>query len=127
MLFFFFNRLFFNVCLFISFASFFSKLIPLLLIHTLFPYTTLFRSEGIKKSRQLFIVIPAFVCVWSWFCEVTYSFLDRKSTRLNSSHVAISYAVFCLKKKNNFKSYEFTQIFSMDFHSAFIYSVQIKF
>src|SRR5690625_6634208 len=33
--------------------------------------------------------------------EVSQSGLDRKSTRLNSSHVAISYAVFCLKKKNN--------------------------
>src|SRR5437660_9452700 len=39
---------------------------------------------------------------------------DRKSTRLNSSHVAISYAVFCLKKKNRLKRY--TQNFSIYFH-----------
>src|ERR1039458_10769150 len=56
---------------------------------TLFPYTTLFRSETAcgtvgscpRRSPQLF------------------SPLDRKSTRLNSSHLGISYAVFCLKKK----------------------------
>src|SRR5690625_7803089 len=36
----------------------------------------------------------------TWFDEITER-KDRKSTRLNSSHVAISYAVFCLKKKNN--------------------------
>src|SRR6266496_4578638 len=57
---------------------------------TLFPYTTLFRSsdrcrrhvEGHRGEAQ------------------RRDMLDRKSTRLNSSHVEISYAVFCLKKKN---------------------------
>src|SRR6266700_5109707 len=56
---------------------------------TLFPYTTLFRS-----SRPRF-VLP-------FRCGKTGDLLqrkDRKSTRLNSSHVKISYAVFCLKKK----------------------------
>src|SRR2546430_3880541 len=67
---------------------------------TLFPYTTLFRSlEGtISLERKL----PAtsattgysFQVQELWPCE------DRKSTRLNSSHSQISYAVFCLKKKN---------------------------
>src|SRR5690349_25175587 len=38
-------------------------------------------------------------------CHVQYLYLDRKSTRLNSSHVEISYAVFCLKKKNNDNKY----------------------
>src|SRR5690625_5726970 len=38
--------------------------------------------------------------------RTTYQTLDRKSTRLNSSHVAISYAVFCLKKKNRKKKHE---------------------
>src|SRR5438445_8176958 len=62
---------------------------------TLFPYTTLFRSL-IAQLFQLAASYPANVlnqpaspCRW----------LDRKSTRLNSSHANISYAVFCLKKK----------------------------
>src|SRR5437868_9829898 len=59
---------------------------------TLFPYTTLFRSDDLADEpraddgRQSLAEHPASV--------------DRKSTRLNSSHVSISYAVFCLKKKN---------------------------
>src|SRR5207253_8136721 len=72
---------------------------------TLFPYTTLFRSRH-KPSA----------------CSMRFSSMtsgpstrekDRKSTRLNSSHVAISYAVFCLKKKKKktrytfFKDYEY--------------------
>src|SRR5437870_11333401 len=60
---------------------------------TLFPYTTLFRSSAIAApagGRQQNDAGPPF----------RYSCIrDRKSTRLNSSHVAISYAVFCLKKK----------------------------
>src|SRR5579885_3827219 len=59
---------------------------------TLFPYTTLFRS------RQL-ISWPSTVNVGPSGCTIS-SGLDRKSTRLNSSHVSISYAVFCLKNKN---------------------------
>src|SRR5690625_7243209 len=67
---------------------------------TLFPYTTLFRSPGKPIS-------PNKVSLTSFSgCSTTgnklfpsISFGDRKSTRLNSSHVAISYAVFCLKKK----------------------------
>src|SRR5437762_4305628 len=61
---------------------------------TLFPYTTLFRS----KHHHL----VARITVGSGHCgSVTrLSCLDRKSTRLNSSHRCISYAVFCLKKKN---------------------------
>src|SRR6266566_6276999 len=63
---------------------------------TLFPYTTLFRSPA-KAGR----VLP-----WT---NQTYCVTagDRKSTRLNSSHLVISYAVFCLKKKkktHNIKS-----------------------
>src|SRR5437899_12234091 len=61
---------------------------------TLFPYTTLFRSSAARrlarrrarKRRLLGSQIPGFEP-------------DRKSTRLNSSHLGISYAVFCLKKK----------------------------
>src|SRR5215471_18618176 len=62
---------------------------------TLFPYTTLFRSDQTRRHperrRRL-----AHQRLWS----------DRKSTRLNSSHVEISYAVFCLKKKKNRRGLE---------------------
>src|SRR5256885_11236982 len=63
---------------------------------TLFPYTTLFRSP-------LTILFSPFLPFGLTFLQVssTVSFFseDRKSTRLNSSHLVISYAVFCLKKK----------------------------
>src|SRR5438477_2972706 len=61
---------------------------------TLFPYTTLFRSSELEQ--RLRNALPA------KFPGSTFSFEageDRKSTRLNSSHMSISYAVFCLKKK----------------------------
>src|SRR5689334_23398401 len=102
---------------------------------TLFPYTTLFRSQG--KIRQGFQDSLRFVInstvggvglfdiagpmglpqhdedfgqtlgVWG---VSTGSYLDRKSTRLNSSHSSISYAVFCLKKK--IKCGDYDDIFS---------------
>src|SRR5438034_1440716 len=66
---------------------------------TLFPYTTLFRSSRIL-SGVLFGVSTldpiAFILAGGFLLLVA---LDRKSTRLNSSHTVISYAVFCLKKK----------------------------
>src|SRR5438874_7102779 len=67
---------------------------------TLFPYTTLFRSVFVARpevgsgGKEL----SPWTCPTNWrhvLCESS----DRKSTRLNSSHVEISYAVFCLKKK----------------------------
>src|SRR2546430_4979880 len=63
---------------------------------TLFPYTTLFRSLGYidKISREHFLA-PRFHALLASKCHKK----DRKSTRLNSSHSQISYAVFCLKKK----------------------------
>src|SRR5438034_2343906 len=69
---------------------------------TLFPYTTLFRSVSSQAIRG---VSPAFQLNAS---SMTTDFgmpraLDRKSTRLNSSHTVISYAVFCLKKKKKKK------------------------
>src|SRR5688572_31832728 len=92
---------------------------------TLFPYTTLFRSSNDKVSvyklsgSSWTLVGPAeftndscsnlnigsdgvspYVSFLSWGGPI-----DRKSTRLNSSHSQISYAVFCLKKKNNIKYY----------------------
>src|SRR5690349_22693382 len=60
---------------------------------TLFPYTTLFRSVQIDRAR-----VPR---VPQRLDHGAGRRRDRKSTRLNSSHVEISYAVFCLKKKNN--------------------------
>src|SRR5256885_11036214 len=67
---------------------------------TLFPYTTLFRS-----GRELFKGLSNFLKHGSKDPKAAYKFSpiwtegDRKSTRLNSSHLVISYAVFCLKKK----------------------------
>src|SRR5690349_24018165 len=61
---------------------------------TLFPYTTLFRSS-IAGAVYVIVAIVAVALVPVGVLEAR----DRKSTRLNSSHVEISYAVFCLKKK----------------------------
>src|SRR5258708_8681772 len=83
---------------------------------TLFPYTTLFRSASAAKTLNLFAFTPecAFGSLISLgpsrakinFNTSSHSVIaesdaggDRKSTRLNSSHQIISYAVFCLKKK----------------------------
>src|SRR5258708_17579264 len=67
---------------------------------TLFPYTTLFRSltrfDTVATDLNLMVDSPKKFDDTSR--QVT-NFLDRKSTRLNSSHQIISYAVFCLKKK----------------------------
>src|SRR2546422_4540994 len=86
---------------------------------TLFPYTTLFRSENLLRNvnqyrglltgiGMFFSFKPRFVVNDSGtfeliplptFTKGQFGDLDRKSTRLNSSHGYISYAVFCLKKK----------------------------
>src|SRR5690554_7257900 len=81
---------------------------------TLFPYTTLSKDEvqQIKlsaPSKEVALEQIAIALEWYWQCwhkpiphlPNTLHKLDRKSTRLNSSHVRISYAVFCLKKKKN--------------------------
>src|SRR5690349_23772234 len=67
---------------------------------TLFPYTTLFRS--IRDKLPLFIGVVVGLSLL--LLAVVFRSLDRKSTRLNSSHVEISYAVFCLKKKKRFQA-----------------------
>src|SRR5256885_9484813 len=88
---------------------------------TLFPYTTLFRSVGIEvdhgragpystgvgsgsgaggSARGAKPGTAAAAARWSWKMPAK-SRSDRKSTRLNSSHLVISYAVFCLKKKTH--------------------------
>src|SRR2546422_6749542 len=69
---------------------------------TLFPYTTLFRSQPARRApaklrQRCFasrLILPR-----SFYASAIDQFGDRKSTRLNSSHGYISYAVFCLKKK----------------------------
>src|SRR3712207_8624176 len=72
---------------------------------TLFPYTTLFRSmrESLDLSESVLGLIGA--GSYAGYCfavlgALLFTSRDRKSTRLNSSHANISYAVFCLKKKN---------------------------
>src|SRR5438876_8584746 len=73
---------------------------------TLFPYTTLFRSEELKQVRVKVGKSPAVYTNTSSKVVTSSSCkrLDRKSTRLNSSHPSISYAVFCLKKKKKKKT-----------------------
>src|SRR3989442_11118445 len=81
---------------------------------TLFPYTTLFRSAGccaagtelaVRVSELHTTRRPRRAMQSSSHAQNTP---DRKSTRLNSSHVRISYAVFCLKKKKNKKNVNLT-------------------
>src|SRR2546430_11188182 len=70
---------------------------------TLFPYTTLFRSRDLLKGLPTGRCEPhgrgRYPALQRRFPEELRNRLDRKSTRLNSSHSQISYAVFCLKKK----------------------------
>src|SRR5256885_11888383 len=89
---------------------------------TLFPYTTLFRSQGGIRTHGTLAGTPVFetgrfnrsrTCPLTTGEQTTardaqnaavVNSEDRKSTRLNSSHLVISYAVFCLKKKNIYKT-----------------------
>src|SRR5690349_23926690 len=69
---------------------------------TLFPYTTLFRFIADRGRAHRWRGIAA-VCPGSFIGAIVHDrCLDRKSTRLNSSHVENSYAVFCLKKKKTY-------------------------
>src|SRR5256885_4729040 len=75
---------------------------------TLFPYTTLFRSDSARarnhvreRPRDRWRPSPAVSGVGDPAVPRAHPGRDRKSTRLNSSHLVISYAVFCLKKKKN--------------------------
>src|SRR5256885_7264967 len=70
---------------------------------TLFPYTTLFRSQRrgppVRRGREPAGSARALDCQAGPGAQEGWT--DRKSTRLNSSHLVISYAVFCLKKKKH--------------------------
>src|SRR5207247_10245520 len=91
-----------RVLLYLSFFFFILRRPP---ISTLFPYTTLFRSDRARRARPLSgrrVPEPAGLPFREQVRAVTLIRAyqrDRKSTRLNSSHEWISYAVFCLKKK----------------------------
>src|SRR5690554_7398987 len=95
-------------------------------LSTLFPYTTLFRSSAPRSTtrtrtttaRSCRSALPSSPVVWpssrphhrrAWQG-------DRKSTRLNSSHVRISYAVFCLKKKKANKNQNLDNIYTMYYY-----------
>src|SRR5690242_20982216 len=89
---------------------------------TLFPYTTLFRSLDVEVVlRERDRVVPELISEAGLLAQLPEHALvqvapqpgharDRKSTRLNSSHMSISYAVFCLKKKK--KKYNIHRIIS---------------
>src|SRR2546422_6283074 len=88
---------------------------------TLFPYTTLFRSPRARPRR------PA-----AWRADAPRTPAgqgrrDRKSTRLNSSHGYISYAVFCLKKKkvDDVRRLETSQRLAMSWHRSFADSADV--
>src|SRR5438132_7642778 len=93
----------------LSAVYFFLLLIPRPPISTLFPYTTLFRSNCSEEMYQLVSNSPFLSATTSHGSNelasadssttIMLTVSDRKSTRLNSSHTVISYAVFCLKKK----------------------------
>src|SRR5439155_26126950 len=72
---------------------------------TLFPYTTLFRSPCTLAPPTPMVAASTHTCApRSASVTAARGAQDRKSTRLNSSHVAISYAVFCLKKKKKYNT-----------------------
>src|SRR5688500_20328125 len=93
----------FSRTLFIYFA-FFVLILRRPRCPTLFPYTTLFRSAGASGIQEVRVIVkggytPDTIVVQAGKPVRLQFYRDRKSTRLNSSHLVISYAVFCLKKK----------------------------
>src|SRR5689334_25209375 len=88
------------ICYFLFFLIFFFLMIRRPPRSTLFPYTTLFRS--LRNGTQGGFGDARGDCTMEGFLSRGAAlYKDRKSTRLNSSHSSISYAVFCLKKKKN--------------------------
>src|SRR3989442_6482224 len=86
---------------------------------TLFPYTTLFRSASLEAPRAMGLgaIAAAGARPRLRLHLPARAAADRKSTRLNSSHVRISYAVFCLKKKKNNKHCELNVCTEAIYHS----------
>src|SRR5437870_8464919 len=76
---------------------------------TLFPYTTLFRSLGPANAPDVVTGETVTLTAGKFGALKILATGDRKSTRLNSSHVAISYAVFCLKKKTKKRNQTLSQ------------------
>src|SRR2546429_4101520 len=100
--------------MFTSFFFFFFLMIRRPPRSTLFPYTTLFRSHVIVA-----LVVTGGLLYWSQGrgTKAERLPLDRKSTRLNSSHGYISYAVFCLKKKKKRTHTSFFHQTTIDYRS----------
>src|SRR5690348_18041587 len=86
------------------FFSFFFLMIRRPPRSTLFPYTTLFRSRDINGMVHVRLRPHVGALIGNVVRRKQPVFRDRKSTRLNSSHPSISYAVFCLKKKTSKRS-----------------------
>src|SRR2546426_9022625 len=87
----------------LSFFFFFFLMIRRPPRSTLFPYTTLFRSHRFERSGMRHVGASTQeqrIDILHQDVDALLLGRDRKSTRLNSSHLVISYAVFCLKKKN---------------------------
>src|SRR5438445_6344309 len=84
---------------------------------TLFPYTTLFRSLFGHEPEQALVLHAG-----EQYSDgrTAVSARDRKSTRLNSSHANISYAVFCLKKKKNKKQITISKKTDLHYKSTYI-------
>src|SRR2546430_4423938 len=86
---------------------------------TLFPYTTLFRSRASRAMPSPVLALP---CGSRSMTRIR----DRKSTRLNSSHSQISYAVFCLKKKKQNRNKEIDRFDVTDLRPAARGRLQIE-
>src|SRR5438067_6168150 len=92
----------------------------------LFPYTTLFRSptKTLRGGEVIWLEAGSLETLSilgkkpSRYLQLSFKDRDRKSTRLNSSHVSISYAVFCLKKKKEIHSR-----ISINFHNKHFYPI----
>src|SRR3989442_3641643 len=89
---------------------------------TLFPYTTLFRSIDQRIHEGFTALARLQVGLRVGRKEGTQLAQDRKSTRLNSSHVRISYAVFCLKKKNQHAKTRSAHDSCNDLHAESVYT-----
>src|SRR5947199_778293 len=99
-------------------------MIPPTPITTLFPYTTLFRSSKTYKRRRLNSTTTK---PRSSLPQISRFRRDRKSTRLNSSHLGISYAVFCLKKKKQgYSTIDHLEYELMKHHYSYISNVALR-